>query len=189
VPDYLDGFDTIPARWFTPHPAPRPIRVIVIHDMEAHEGPNTARNVAHYFAAGVEAKSSAHFCVDATDCIRCVADHDVAYAAPGCNTDGLQLELAGYMAQTREQWLDAFGMDMLNHNACAIVAAWCRKYAIPAVHLTNAELKAGARGIVGHKQVSDVYQKSDHQDPGPGFPWDFFLEGVQTTIYAQEAGQ
>jgi len=160
------------------------VRVVVIHDMEAPEGPNTAENVAAYFRnSGVVA--SAHVCVDNDSAVRCVPDSDTAYAAPGANADGLQLEIAGYMRQTREQWLDDYSRAALKQ-AAKVTADWCKKYKIPAVRLTRAELKAGKRGITSHADVSAVYKKSDHTDPGPGFPWDFFLAEVKTAMGASQ---
>jgi N-acetyl-anhydromuramyl-L-alanine amidase AmpD len=46
--------------------------------------------------------------------------------------------------------------------------------------LTNDELADGTtKGLVSHSQVSAVFKKSTHTDPGEGFPWDFFLEHVE----------
>lgn len=157
-----------------------PVRVVVIHDMEAPEGPNTAENVAAYFRnSGVVA--SAHICVDNNSAVRCVPDSDTAYAAPGANSDGLQLEIAGYMRQTRAQWLDDYSRAALKQ-AAKVTAEWCKKYNLPVVRLTRAELKAGRRGITCHADVSAVYRKSDHTDPGPNFPWDFFLAEVKNAM-------
>lgn len=164
------------ARWFTEHGPSRAVRVIVIHDMEAPEKGSTAEDVARYFAT-TDVKASAHVCVDNNSIVQCVADSDVAYAAPGCNSDGIQIEMAGYGNQTRDQWLDEYGVALIDRAADA-AAQYCLKYIIPPRHLTNAELEAGERGIVGHVQVSEVYQRSDHTDPGPNFPWDVFMDRV-----------
>jgi N-acetyl-anhydromuramyl-L-alanine amidase AmpD len=46
--------------------------------------------------------------------------------------------------------------------------------------LTNDELADGeTKGLVSHSQVSAVFKKSTHTDPGEGFPWDFFLDHVE----------
>lgn len=41
-----------------------------------------------------------------------------------------------------------------------------------------ADLKAGRRGICGHVDVTDAWHQSDHDDPGPWFPWDKFMAVV-----------
>ena len=183
-----DNWPFVKARWFTPFPAGqrRRPRVIVIHDMEYPERSTAAEDVAHYFAT-TATQASAHLCIDVDSIVQCVKDNDIAWAAPGCNNDGLQLELAGYARQTRADWLDAYSTKLLA-NAADAAAQYTLKYTnIPPVHLTNEELRAGKAGIVGHAQVSAVYRKSDHVDPGPAFPWDVFMPLVVARRCAIEA--
>ncbi|KUL35736.1 hypothetical protein ADL12_19640 [Streptomyces regalis] len=156
--------------------------MIVIHDMEAPEGPLTAENVARYFAnLPASNKASAHVCVDNNSAVRCVADGNRAWHAPGTNSDGLGLELAGYARQSRAEWLDQYSKGVLEQ-AAKVTADWCRKHSIPARKLTVAELKAGRRGIVGHRDVSAAYGQTNHSDPGPNFPWDYFLSRVNALL-------
>ncbi|MFC9231045.1 N-acetylmuramoyl-L-alanine amidase [Streptomyces decoyicus] len=169
--------DFVQAKWYGPGRTV-PIRVIVIHDMEAPEGPLTAENIAHWFATmSAASKASAHVCVDNNSAVRCVADGDRAWHAPGANSDGLGIELAGYARQSRGEWLDQYSKGVLDQ-AARVVAGWCQKHNIPARKLSVAELKAGKRGIVGHRDVSAAYGQTDHSDPGPSFPWDYFLSRV-----------
>lgn len=58
-------------------------------------------------------------------------------------------------------------------------AQWAKKYNIPVVKLTPAELRAGKRGFCGHHDVSLAWGESDHVDPGAGFPWDYYLQLVR----------
>ncbi len=173
-----DRWPRVQARWFglVPPGRPRTVRLIVWHDMEYDETLTAAEDVAHYFAT-TDRQASAHVCIDADSVVQCVPDSDVAYAAPGCNADGIHLELAGRARQTREEWLDDYGRRLLDR-ACEVAAQYCVKYDIPPVHLTDAELAAGAKGMVGHAQCSAVYKKSDHTDPGPNFPWDLVVAGT-----------
>jgi len=174
-----DNFPVIKARFFTDVTEKRQPRVIVIHSMEAPEKGDTAENVARFFQnPGENRKVSAHLCIDNNSIVQCVFDNDIAFAAPGANRDGIQLELAGFARQTRDEWLDPFSILVLE-NAANAAAQYCLKYNIPVRHLTNAELKSGQKGIVGHAQVSEVFKKSDHTDPGKGFPWDHFIERVK----------
>lgn len=172
----------VKARHFTAVPvsSPRKVRVVVIHDMEFPEKVTAAEDVARYFAT-TDTEASAHVCVDSDSVIQCVWDRDVAYAAPGANHDGIQIELAGYGKQSTAEWIDRYGVCLLA-NAADVTAQYCQKYGIPARHLTDAQLRAGEKGIVGHAQVSRVYLKSNHTDPGAGFPWQFFISSVQNFI-------
>jgi N-acetyl-anhydromuramyl-L-alanine amidase AmpD len=175
-----DIWPFVPAKYFLPidHKTPRRVRVVVIHDMEAAERLDTAEAIARYFRDMPDNRqASAHVCVDADSVVQCVHDRDIAYAAPGCNTDGIQIELAGYGSQTRGQWLDAYS-DALLALGANVAAQYCLKYNLPPIHLTDAELHEGSRGIVGHDQVSRVYKQSDHTDPGKFFPWDVFMNRV-----------
>lgn len=172
-----DLWPFVPARNFTPTGNKRrKVRVIVIHDMEWPETKTAAEDCARYFAT-TTTQASAHICVDSDSIIQCVRDNDVAWAAPGCNNDGIQIEMAGYARQTREQWMDPYSTLVIDRTADA-TAQYCLKYNIPVRHLSNDELRAGRSGIIGHYQASAVYRKSTHGDPGPGFPWDFFMERV-----------
>ena len=189
-----DRWPVTTAKWFTavsPDAMRRKVRVIVLHDMEADEAPDTAQRVADYFAT-TATKASAHVCVDNTHIIQCVLDNDVAWAAPGCNSDGIQIEMAGYGAQTRSQWTDPYSLAMLE-NAANVAAQYCLKYTIPPVRLTDDQLSNGDAGLVGHVQVSTVYQRSDHTDPGPNFPWDLFMDRVvfyhHERLHAQDSSK
>lgn len=173
---------------------PRTIRRIVIHDMEAPEKGSTAEAIANYFATitdttrdGKPVKKSAHFCIDNDSVVQCVRLEDVANAAPGANSDGIQLELAGYGNQNRASWLDDYSRAVIDN--AARVAAWCcLECDIPPVRLQTAELlDKSKKGIVSHAQVSAAFKLSDHTDPGPDFPWDLFFERLRFHVAALEA--
>jgi len=156
-----------------------PIRLVVLHSMEAAESLKTAENVARWFAGPSAPMASAHFCIDAGQVVQCVRLQDTAFAAPGCNHDGVQIELAGYAKQTSEDWGDAFSAAMLE-KAAALTADICRVYQLPATFVDSAGLLAGAKGITTHAEVSKAYKKSTHTDPGRGFPMASFLASVRS---------
>lgn len=177
-----DNWPFIEAKWYQKWEAPparRPVRVIVIHDMEFYEKADTAEVIAKDFATRPATnKGSAHICVDNNSIVQCVRDNDIAYAAPGANNDGIQIELAGYQKQSPAEWLDPYGITLLALGGDA-VAQYLLKYDLPPNKLTDADLLAGRRGIVGHDQVSRVYKRSTHTDPGVNFPWDYFMNVVR----------
>jgi N-acetyl-anhydromuramyl-L-alanine amidase AmpD len=145
--------------------------------MEAPEKGETAENVARFFQTTAN-PASAHLCIDNNSIVQCVLDNDIAFAAPGANQDGIHLELAGFARQTRSEWLDPYSTLVLE-NAANAAAQYCLKYNIPVKRLTNEELRLGQKGIVGHVQVSQVFKKSTHTDPGKDFPWDHFIARVE----------
>jgi hypothetical protein len=175
----LDSLKFFPARDFKKGRSGA-IRVVVIHDAECAETAHAAEDLGNY-GEHPDYPSSWHISCDSDSCERSVHDEDTAYAAPPLNPVALHIELAGTGRQTAAQWLDAYS-DATLTNAAQIVAQWCKKYNIPVVHLENAQLAAGSAGIVGHYQVSMVWKKSDHTDPGAGFPWDDFIHRVQAAM-------
>ena len=160
------------------------LRLIVIHTMEAQESPKTAENIAAYFASGTVV-ASAHACVDQDSVVVCLPPSATAFAAPGANACGYQIEHAGYAGQDAAGWADEASQAMLR-----LSAAHARSIAlaagIPLRHLSDDELAAGYAGFVGHDQVSRVYQRSDHWDPGPQFPWSQYMGLVNGEAATEE---
>ena len=152
------------------------LRLIVIHTMESPEHDDTAENVAGWFAgrSGTAPLASAHACVDNNSVVLCLPPSATAWAAPGANADGYQIEQAGRAAQGIAGWADSYSQSMLRLSA-AHARSIAQSAGIPLVHLTDAQLAAGAAGFVGHDQVSRVYKRSDHTDPGPAFPWTQYM--------------
>lgn len=151
----------------------RRIDVVVIHTMESAERPGAALACARWFANDASAVS-AHYCVDADEIVQCVREEDVAWHARGGNTNSIGIELAGFAAQRPGEWDDAYSRAVLER-AADLTAEVCLRHDIPLRRLRAADLVARHRGLCGHADVSAAFGKSDHWDPGPGFPWRRFL--------------
>ena len=167
----------VKARWFTKTNG-RKVDLIVIHDMEAPETSDMAERIARMFAT-TSRQASAHYCVDDNSIVQCVYDKDVAYHAPGANSDGIGIEHAGYANQRADQWSDPFSSKMLEISA-HLVAHLCEKFGIPKTYVDAAGLQAGKRGITTHDAVSKAFRKSDHWDPGPNFPMAKYIDMVRS---------
>jgi N-acetyl-anhydromuramyl-L-alanine amidase AmpD len=161
----------------------RPIDVVVMHTMEIAERPDAAQICARWFASPAS-QVSAHYCVDAGGVIQCVREKDIAWHARGGNTASIGVELAGFASQTRRDWRDDYSSAVLKH-AAALVAEICRRRRIPVRWLVADDLPVGRRGITGHVEVSRAYGKSDHWDPGDGFPVEAFVDQVRVRQQAQ----
>jgi len=170
------GVEYIPAAHQGPVRNGERIDWLVVHDMEAPEKPKVARTVALWFASSSAPKASAHYCVDDTETIQCVKENVVAWAAPGANRRGIHVELPGYARQSAEEWIDEYGMRLLN-NAADLIFDICTRHDIPFQKLSPEDLKNGHRGLCGHVDVTNAFNGGKgHTDPGPHFPWDLFIQ-------------
>lgn len=170
----------VQARHYTPVSS-REINLLVIHDMEFPEKPEAAEDVAKFFAGSNAPQASAHYCLDNNSVVQCVRDHDVAWAAPGANNDGLHFEFAGYAAQSGKQWRDRYDMDMLTI-AAHLFARKAHRYHIPLHSVGPKGLRAGHSGITTHRFITESGiggSAGTHQDPGPNFPLEDFVDSVR----------
>lgn len=162
---------------FTPGEG-REVGVIVIHTMEIGERTDAARICARWFASPAS-QVSAHYCVDADEIVQCVEEDDIAWHARGGNTNSIGVELAGMAGQGKRDWADAYSQAVLDR-AAELVADIAERHDVPVRKLSATALQERQRGIAGHADVSEAWGKSDHWDPGPGFPWVAFLARVRT---------
>jgi len=147
------------------------IRLVVIHSAEG----SSAAGVASFFAGSAQA--STQLAADDKECYRMLPDLVIPWGAPGANSDGLHIEICGFAKWDRAQWR---GHEPMLRRSAFKVAKWCWLYGISARWLSDKQLANGsARGLTTHVQVAKVFKKSNHWDPGPGFPKDLFLVWVE----------
>lgn len=161
----------------------RQVDLVVLHSMEAPEKPTMAESVANWFAGknGKAPGASAHFCIDNDSAVQGVRLADIAYAAPGANHNGIQIEHAGYARQTEAEWLDEYSEAMLWISA-RVTAHCCKLYNIPVKYIDRDGLKRGERGITTHNEVTFAWRKTTHRDPGAGFPMARYLAMVDEAM-------
>ena len=92
------------------------------------------------------------------------------------NNIGLHRSFVMWGNETRAEWLK---YDRMLREAAKRDAQWCKKYNIPPVKLSAADLRAGKRGFCGHLETGQAWGGTDHVDPGKGFPWDVYLGYVR----------
>lgn len=155
----------------------KPIRAIVIHTMECSENHNSAEATAAYFTRPDTA--SAHYCVDDDSVVQCVQLGDTAWHAAGGNSDTIGIEHAGRAGQGPAEWADDYSVRLLRNQSAPLVASLCKQFDIPIRKISPEEYNAGARGILGHIDITRAKNISGgHWDPGPNFPWDQYLSWV-----------
>lgn len=154
---------------------------IVVHTMEAHELGTTAEGTAQYFHNLPDGRVvSAHYCCDNNSIVQCVRLQDTAWTVgnrPG-NYRGINWEFAGFAAQTAEQWRDPYSTAMLLR-AVPYIRADAARFGIPLVRRTVPELQAFRPGITSHNDLRLAFGTTTHTDPGPNFPWSWFMAQLQ----------
>lgn len=157
-------------------------RWVVLHTMETAEGNSIAESIGGNWFTNPAAQASAHYCVDNDSIVQGVNEGDYAWASgPTGNYLGIQIEMAGRASQSRAEWLDDYSRAMLERVA-AITADICTRQGIPVRVLTDEQVARGEAGITTHAALARVFRETNHTDPGPNFPWDYFMERVQTYV-------
>lgn len=157
---------------------PRPthqIRNIIIHVTVNTPG-TPAENVANY---QITSQSGSYHELTDTTIKHLIENTDdwLTWSSGNYGNDvGLHRSFVMWGTETRAQWLQ---YDAMLREAAKRDAEWCRKYNIPPVKLTAADLRAGKRGFAGHLETGQAWGGTDHVDPGTGFPWDIYLGYVR----------
>lgn len=146
-----------------------------------------AVSTARYFQSSGSG-GSAHYVVDVAETVQCLKENVIAWHAPPsgkslgveiCSDGGSKTSFRNpRVAYTRAQWLSPQVWPAVLR-AAALTRQLCQKYSIPMVKLSASDLKAGRKGICGHVDVSNAWHQSNHDDPGPDFPWAEFMAAVK----------
>ena len=150
---------------------PLPKKIIIVHTTENAPG-TPSRNILDY---QVRTQSgSYHRLVDSTGKITMANTDDWQVWATGNkgNDIALHVSCVAQAKMTREQWL---AQPKMLEGVARVIAHWSRKYSIPLVKLSRAELGAGKHGVAGHLEAQ-VWGNTTHWDPGYHFPYDVVLK-------------
>lgn len=159
------------------------IEAVVIHTAECAEVSTAAENLQTWTAGPNANVSSWHYAVDNNSITQSCLEKDIAWHAGPANGWSIGIEHAGYASQGAAGWADDYSKAVLE-NSAQLCADICKRYGIPVVRLTAADLKAGKRkGITGHVDVTNgLSNGKGHTDPGPSFPWDSYLARVAELV-------
>lgn len=184
----MDGVDG-----YTPSPNKhggrrgRNVVALVFHDEEYPEQRGSARTVAGMFSRASFAAST-QVAIDAGEVIGCVDYGDTAWhtgAGYPYNEATEGAEHDGYAHQSRDEWLDPYGVELLERSARWF--AWrCTARGIPPRVIDAGQLRQAITandpaqgGIVGHNTITRAAGVAGgHTDPGGAFPWDYFAARV-----------
>lgn len=162
---------------------PGAITLVVIHTAECAEVASAAENLQTWTAGPDASQASWHYAVDSDSVTQSCLEKDIAWHAGPVNDCSVGIEHAGRASQSAAQWADDYSIAMLERSA-ELVADICRRHGIPVERLSADDLKTGKRaGICGHVDVTNgLTGGKGHRDPGPEFPWDWYLERVRSHV-------
>jgi len=157
----------------------KPIDRIVIHCTVGSEpGVDSAAMNTVRYSKRTTRPSSFHYIADHDQHFQYTYDSIVAYHAPP-NPNSLGYELCCSLSNKGKGHFSDKAHQAMLKIAAKDVAQLCLAYKVPIRKISAAQLKAGARGICGHNDVSIAFRQSSHWDPGPYFPWATFIKMVQ----------
>lgn len=170
----------LPARYSLHPTTPRKIDLLVIHAAEVRESMAAAEWLMKY-CANNDRVASWHYAVDGDSITQSVVEADVAYHAPGANSNGIGVELAVPGMPSARQWADPYCQSMLTL-ASWLFAGLCARHKIEPFYVDASGLLEKRRGITTHAQVSLAFKRSDHMDPGPDFPMEAFVAKIKSRL-------
>ena len=100
------------------------------------------------------------------------------HVGPGGNGFTRGSEHCGRVSLTRAQWLSVDGQEMLDRSARYNAAAAHRDGVLPR-WLSLTQLRAKQPGFCTHNDIRLVFGGTTHSDPGPNFPYDWYMARVQ----------
>jgi len=177
---------TIPAYAHGGRFRPDPPAFHVIHSTEGPMSPGNAKALAQWFArspASGGPGTSATDIYDPVDGVTMLDEHTIPYhVGPVGNGLSTGSEHCGSVKLTRAQWLSDDGQAMLDHSAehqaqRAIDRGWkladCRWLSLTEVAQRTVE------GFCTHNDVRLALGGTTHSDPGPNFPYSWFMGRIR----------
>jgi peptidoglycan hydrolase-like protein with peptidoglycan-binding domain len=166
----------------------RPVVALIFHDEEFPEKDFSDIDVGNFFSKISTGASThgVHSRVSSTGCVRYgwAAWHSGAGDPYNGQTEGYEHD--GYAHQTRAEWLDPYGVELLERSA-RHMAKRCHELGIPVRKIDAAQLNHALRtqnpadgGICSHHDITIAASvRGGHTDPGANFPWDYYIDRVR----------
>lgn len=161
---------------------------ICIHDEEFPERDFSDIDVGNFFSRASTGASTngVHSRVSSTGCVPYGEASWHSGAGSPWNKMIEAYEHDGYAHQTRSEWLDEYGIGLLE-NSAAHTAKRCRELGLPIRWLTPEQLAYAIQtgnpadgGICDHWCITRAAKvRGGHTDCGPHFPSDYYIERVQ----------
>lgn len=160
----------IPTRNYSSRGAARVIWVAI----HTTEGIMDANDLGYYWQRITN--GSSHAGCDNSKTVTYVDTGYASWTLLNGNSRSVNMEICGWASWTRDQWLGP------QRGRLVQAANWarqmCDRFGIPKRHIGAAGVARGEAGIIGHIDYTNGAKDGNHWDPGPGFPWDVFIDLV-----------
>jgi hypothetical protein len=149
--------------------------LIIIHSIEAPPRKGLAWDLANGWLQ--TAPVSPHSITDPTETVDTVHPDTIGWHCGNGNQRGVGLEVTGYAAWSKAQWLepDAFAAVRLDAKRAA---EYAKQLKIPMRWLSLNQIRAGESGFCTHADIAATLGGTTHWDPGPNFPFETFMKMV-----------
>ena len=143
-------------------------RLVVVHTAE---GARTYPDLGSFFSNPASEVSSQTGIDDTPNAIGEYVRRDrAAWTQAQYNSDSISMEICGFAAWSREEWLGHPGMIEATRQW---IAEECAANGIPLLRIGASAAQGGGSGVCGHVDLGAG--GGNHWDPGPGFPWDLVM--------------
>lgn len=102
------------------------------------------------------------------------------------NSRSVNMEICGWARWTRDEWLGPQRGRLIQ--AANWARQMCERFGIPKKYIGSAGVARGEAGIIGHVDYTNGAKDGNHWDPGPGFPWDVFIDLVNQSSGGPSGG-
>lgn len=159
---------------------PSAMRIAAIRPVGVREVVSIKTSSRTFFAEGV----ASHNCDrdSITQSLR--TEYGANHAgSPTGNRYAISYEITGTNGKSRSWWLANVAWAVLARQ----MARDCRKWGIPPVLLTVAQMRDGkTKGFVTHDLMRQAWGGTTHTDPGPNFPMDHLLALVRAELNGED---
>lgn len=138
------------------------------------EGIMDARDLGYYWQRITS--GSSHAGCDNTKTVTYIDPAYASWTLLNGNSRSVNMEICGWARWTRDEWLGPQKGRLIQ--AANWARQMCDRFGIPRRYIGAQGVARGEAGIIGHVDYTNGAKDGNHWDPGPGFPWDVFINLV-----------
>jgi len=154
-----------------------------------HNTSNTASAKAEARYAQVRTDGvSCHFFVDGIEVIQSLDTRAKAGHAGSTqgNENSIAIEIVGQNGNPRDWWLANVRWDLLGAVLAQVIRAELPGFQVRRASVAEMQADPKVPAFYAHDDMRQAWGHTDHDDPGPNFPWDALFSAVNAALGQQE---